>query len=130
MQRKTKVTERFKRPFKKRHASILHQPTNRVNKYLAQAIDARSVDREKTAHVNPVTLCFKDRQMERLFHSDSDTAFAAALAILLALLVVMGSVQAIILPRTFILLLLFLTAFSGNFLVSCLIIIFSVLHSV
>src|ERR1700761_6424078 len=50
--------------------------------------------------------------MERLFHSDSDNAFAAGLAILLGLLVVIGSVQAIILPRTLILLLLFLTAFA------------------
>jgi adenylate cyclase 1 len=111
-QRKTKVTERFKRPFKKRHASVLHQPTNRVNKYLAQAIEARSVDREKTAHVNTLTLCFKDRQMERLFHSDSDHAFAAALSLLLAILVVVGAIQFTILPRTVILLLLFLTAFA------------------
>lgn len=37
-QRKASVTERFKRPFKKRHASILHQTTNRTNKHLGQAV--------------------------------------------------------------------------------------------
>lgn len=59
-----KVTEKFKRPFKKRHSSIYHQPTNRVNKYLNQAIEARSVDREKSTHVNIFTLCFKDKNKE------------------------------------------------------------------
>lgn len=70
------------------------------------------MDLEKKAHVNSVTLCFRDRQMERIFHSDSDHAFASALAFLLAILVVLGAIQATILPRTFILLLLFLTAFA------------------
>jgi hypothetical protein len=59
-----KVTEKFKRPFKKRHSSVYHQPSNRVNKYLAQAIDARSVDREKSTHVSLATLCFKDHEKE------------------------------------------------------------------
>lgn len=34
-----KVTEKFKRPFKKRHSSVYHQPSNRVNKFLSQAIE-------------------------------------------------------------------------------------------
>ncbi|GBP87417.1 hypothetical protein EVAR_66059_1 [Eumeta japonica] len=59
-----KVTEKFKRPLKKRHSSVYHQPTNRVNKYLAQAIDARSVHREKATHVHLLTLCFKDTEKE------------------------------------------------------------------
>lgn len=59
-----KVTEKFKRPLKKRHSSVYHQPTNRVNKYLAQAIDARSVHREKATHVHLLTLCFKDIDKE------------------------------------------------------------------
>ncbi|VVC99301.1 unnamed protein product [Leptidea sinapis] len=62
--RKNKVTEKFKRPLKKRHSSVYHQPTNRVNKYLAQAIDARSVHREKSTHVHLLTLCFKDTDKE------------------------------------------------------------------
>ena len=37
------MTDKSKRPLKKRHASLhQHQPTNRVNKFLAQAIEARS----------------------------------------------------------------------------------------
>lgn len=59
-----KVTEKSKRPLKKRHSSVYHQPTNRVNKYLAQAIDARSVHREKATHVHLLTLCFKDADKE------------------------------------------------------------------
>lgn len=43
---------------------MYHQPSDRVNKYLAQAIDARSVDREKSTHVNLITLCFKDSNKE------------------------------------------------------------------
>lgn len=67
------MTEKFKRPFKKRHSSVYHpQPTNRVNKYLNQAIEARSVDREKSTHVNLFTLCFKDENKEKqVFHSNS-----------------------------------------------------------
>ncbi len=41
-------------------------PTNRVNKFLAQAIEARSIDQEKTNHVNLVSLCFRDSNKERL----------------------------------------------------------------
>ncbi|XP_044734406.1 Ca(2+)/calmodulin-responsive adenylate cyclase isoform X3 [Chrysoperla carnea] len=108
---KNKVTEKFKRPFKKRHSSIYHQPSNRVNKYLAQAIEARSVDREKSTHVNLATLYFKDRDKENQYHADIDVGFSSSLACSLVLLVLIGGVQALILPRTIILLLLFLTAF-------------------
>ncbi|XP_049823997.1 Ca(2+)/calmodulin-responsive adenylate cyclase-like isoform X2 [Aethina tumida] len=109
--RKNKVTEKFKRPFKKRHSSVYHQPSNRVNKYLAQAIEARSVDREKSTHVNLFTLCFKDSSKENQYHDDLDVGYSSALACALILLVLLGSLQAAVLPRTLILLLLFLTAF-------------------
>ncbi|CAH0554926.1 unnamed protein product [Brassicogethes aeneus] len=108
---KNKVTEKFKRPFKKRHSSVYHQPSNRVNKYLAQAIEARSVDREKSTHVNLFTLCFKDSNKENQYHDDLDVGYSSALACALILLVLLGSLQAAVLPRTLILLLLFLTAF-------------------
>ncbi|XP_023721061.1 Ca(2+)/calmodulin-responsive adenylate cyclase isoform X3 [Cryptotermes secundus] len=108
---KNKVTEKFKRPFKKRHSSVYHQPSNRVNKYLAQAIDARSVDREKSTHVNLATLCFKDHEKETQYHDDTDVGFSSSLACSLVLLLLIGGLQAVILPRTIILLLLFLTAF-------------------
>ncbi|CAG9862342.1 unnamed protein product [Phyllotreta striolata] len=106
-----KVTEKFKRPFKKRHSSVYHQPSNRVNKYLAQAIEARSVDREKSTHVNLITLCFKDRQKEDQYHNDIDVGYSSTLACALVLLVLLGTVQATILPRTTILFILFLVAF-------------------
>lgn len=61
-----KVTEKFKKPFRKRHSSVYHQPTNRVNKFLNQAIEARSIDREKSTLVNLFTLCFKDENKEKL----------------------------------------------------------------
>lgn len=126
------MTEKFKRPFKKRHSSVYHQPSNRVNKYLAQAIEARSVDREKSAHVNLFTLCFKDREKEShvshlrrhfptadvfiylfffQYHDDLDVGFSSSLVCALVLLVLLGSLQAAVLPMTIILLLLFLTAF-------------------
>ena len=41
------------------------QPVDRVNKYLNQAIIARSVDREKSEHVNYITLRFKKSQKEK-----------------------------------------------------------------
>ena len=59
------LSDKLKRPFKKRHNSLPHPPTSRVNKYLAQAIEARSVPREQAAHVSVVTLCFRDREKER-----------------------------------------------------------------
>jgi len=108
---KNKVTDKFKRPFKKRHSSVYHQPSNRVNKYLSQAIEARSVDREKSNHVNLVTLCFKDKDKENQYHTDVDGGFSNSLALSLMLLLLIGGLQAVILPRTIILLLLFLTAF-------------------
>ncbi|CAH1156233.1 unnamed protein product [Phaedon cochleariae] len=109
--RKNKVTEKFKRPFKKRHSSVYHQPSNRVNKYLAQAIEARSVDREKSTHVNLITLCFKDRHKENQYHDDLDVGYSSTLVCALVLLVLLGTLQATVLPRTIILLLLFLVAF-------------------
>ena len=42
-----------------------YQPTNRVNKFLSQAIEARSVDRETANHVNLFSLCFRDPEKER-----------------------------------------------------------------
>uniref|UniRef100_T1J6T7 adenylate cyclase n=1 Tax=Strigamia maritima TaxID=126957 RepID=T1J6T7_STRMM len=109
--KKTKVTDKFKRPFKKRHSSVYHQPTNRVNKYLAQAIEARSVDHEKSSHVSVITLCFRDKKREKLYHDDVDHSFASGMLCALILLILLGTVQVIILPKTVILMVLFITAF-------------------
>lgn len=71
------LSDKFKRPFKKRHSSLPHAPSNRVNKYLAQAIEARSVDREKSTHVSLVTLCFRDREKERDVSGMKDGSYDA-----------------------------------------------------
>ncbi|XP_047528233.1 Ca(2+)/calmodulin-responsive adenylate cyclase isoform X1 [Vanessa atalanta] len=109
-----KVTEKFKRPLKKRHSSVYHQPTNRVNKYLAQAIDARSVHREKATHVHLLTLCFKDVDKEAQYRASTDGGWAGSLSAALGALAAAGALQAAILPRTTILLLLFVTAFAWS----------------
>jgi adenylate cyclase 1 len=78
---------------------------------LAQAIEARSVDREKSTHVNLFTLCFKDSSKENQYHDDLDVGYSSSLVCALVLLVLLGVLQVTVLPRTIILLLLFLTAF-------------------
>lgn len=87
------MTEKFKRPFKKRHSSIYHQPTNRVNKYLSQAIEARSVDRDKSAHVRKITLRFRDRDKERQYHQDLDLGFSLAMGCSILLLILSAALQ-------------------------------------
>lgn len=106
-----KVTEKFKRPFKKRHSSVYHQPSNRVNKFLSQAIEARSVDREKSDHVNRFTLNFRENEKEKSYHQDFDFGFTMSMGCSLLLLCLSAGLQVSALPRTLILLLLFLTAF-------------------
>ncbi|XP_055618682.1 Ca(2+)/calmodulin-responsive adenylate cyclase isoform X2 [Toxorhynchites rutilus septentrionalis] len=108
---KNKVTDKFKRPFKKRHSSVYHQPSNRVNKFLSQAIEARSVDREKSVHVKRITLQFREKEKERQYHQDFDLGFTTAMGCSLLLLILSAGLQISALPRTLILLLLFLTAF-------------------
>jgi len=111
--KKLKISERFQFKLrKKRHGSSLpHQPSNRVNKFLSHAIEARSVDQEKASHVNSLTLCFRDSDKERQYQEDPDIGFPASLACSLILTLLLGGLQALVLPRTTILLLLFLTAF-------------------
>ncbi|XP_042877202.1 adenylate cyclase type 1-like isoform X5 [Penaeus japonicus] len=109
--KKSSLSDKFKRPFKKRLSSLPHTPSNRVNKYLAQAIDARSVDREKSTHVSLITLCFRDREKERNYHEEVDVGFGNSLLCSLFLLLFVASVQALVLPRTLLFLFLFLAAF-------------------
>lgn len=91
---------KIRKPFMKRHsASYHHQTSNRVNKYLSQAIEARSVDQEKSTHVNLITLCFKDSEKEASFHKEADSAFAASVLCSLILLLLIMTVQVAVLPR-------------------------------
>ncbi|XP_063359342.1 Ca(2+)/calmodulin-responsive adenylate cyclase-like isoform X3 [Cydia amplana] len=89
-------------------------PSNRVNKYLAQAIDARSVHREKATHVHLLTLCFKDAAKEGQYRASTDGGWAGSLGAALGAVAAAGALQAAILPRTTILLLLFVTAFAWS----------------
>ncbi|XP_074600208.1 uncharacterized protein LOC141854435 [Brevipalpus obovatus] len=110
LSKKQKVADKLRKPFKKRHSTVQHQATNRVNKYLAQAIEARSVDREKSTHVNPITLCFKDHLKERQYHDNRDYGFGMSMACALVIFILLTGVQVAILPRTLMLLGLFVIA--------------------
>ncbi|KAH7645383.1 ca/calmodulin-responsive adenylate cyclase-like [Dermatophagoides farinae] len=104
----------FRKPFKKRHSIIYHQQnatTNRVNKYLSQAIEARSVDQEKSTHVNLLTLCFKDEQKERQYGEEKDRGYLIALVCSLILLCLLTALEFIILSKTIILEILFVVTF-------------------
>lgn len=105
------MSDKLKKPFKKRHSNCPGRPTNRVNKYLSQAIEARSVDREKSTHVNLVTLCFRDKFKERMYHEEHDQGFGASLACTMAILILLAIVQVAVLPRTLILVVLFVASF-------------------
>ncbi|KAM8718990.1 hypothetical protein ACLKA7_011655 [Drosophila subpalustris] len=108
----SKVADKFKRPFRKRHSvAAHHQPTNRVNRFLSQAINARSVDCDKSEHVDRLTLRFRQNDKEREYHKDFDLGFTTAMGCSLLLLILGAALQVTALPRTLILLLLFLTAF-------------------
>lgn len=78
---------------------MYHQPMNRVNKYLSQAIEARSVDREKSDHVNMLTLFFKDWQKERQYQEEKDFGFGNSLACVMAVTLFLGILHSIVLPR-------------------------------
>ncbi|GBL98910.1 Ca(2+)/calmodulin-responsive adenylate cyclase [Araneus ventricosus] len=91
--------DKLRKPFKKRHSTVYHQPTSRVNKYLAQAIEARSVDQEKSTHVNVITLCFKDRLKEKQYYSEKDEGFANSMICCLSVLLLLGCLQAVVLTR-------------------------------
>lgn len=108
------MTEKFKRPFKKRHSSVYHQPTNRVNKFLSQAIEARSVDREKSVHVNRFTLRFRETDKEREYHQDLDLGFSTAMCCSLLLLILSAALQVIYQSSTFF---FFLQLINTNFFV-------------
>lgn len=103
----------LRKPFMKRHSAELRPlgKSNRVNKYLSQAIEGRSIDQEKSTHVNLLTLCFKDGEKERLYHEDKDTGFVTSLSAALVLLILITIVQVLVLPSTILLLLLSASAF-------------------
>ena len=56
-----------------------YQPTNRVNRFLSQAINARSVDCDKSEHVDRITLRFRESDKEREYRKDVDVGFTSAM---------------------------------------------------
>lgn len=96
----TDDNNKFRKPFKKRHSIVYHQgTTNRVNKYLSQAIEARSVDQEKSTHVNLATLCFKDKLKERQYGEEKDRGYLIAMACSLILLCLLTALEFVILSK-------------------------------
>ncbi|KAK7110092.1 hypothetical protein V1264_014020 [Littorina saxatilis] len=105
------VTDKLRNPFKDR-VSTSAQPMDRVNKYLAQALVARSIEQEKSNHVNFITLRFKDATKEDEYQEAPDFAFSGSLVCCMLLLMCMAGLQTVILPRTLLLLMLFLAGFT------------------
>ncbi|XP_013391106.1 uncharacterized protein LOC106159379 isoform X2 [Lingula anatina] len=104
------IADKLRRPImNKRHSP--ESSHNRVNRYLKQAIFARSMEREKSEHVNFFTLRFRKPEKERQYQLMKDVSFGTSLLCALIVLVCVSAVQLILLPRTLMLLLLFLLTF-------------------
>ncbi|XP_074658999.1 adenylate cyclase type 1-like [Tubulanus polymorphus] len=87
-------------------------PTDRVNKFLATAISARSIQREKTTQVNYVTLRFRHSKQERQYNKIGDESFGGSMACVLLVLLSLGLTQVLVLPRTVLLLILIMISFT------------------
>ncbi|NP_001191535.1 adenylate cyclase [Aplysia californica] len=108
--------------FRNRTSHTLHQdfsprqtlesPVDRVNKYLAQALTARSIEREKSNNVNFITLQFKNKDKEKGYQDTEDFTFSSSLLCTLVMLVLIAGLQVIILPRTLLLLMMFILGFA------------------
>ncbi|CAH1788384.1 unnamed protein product [Owenia fusiformis] len=105
----TKSTDSYRKQNKKRQTT--DQSTNRVNKYLAQAISIGSIGTAMSHHANVVTLRFKSEVREKRYSTTKDNTFPCSMVCTLLLLICLAVMQAVILPRTVLLLLLFLAAF-------------------
>ncbi|XP_045170613.2 Ca(2+)/calmodulin-responsive adenylate cyclase-like [Mercenaria mercenaria] len=104
------VTDKLRKAFKERHSNK-PTPVDRVNKYLNQAITARSVEREKSEHVNYVTLRFRNSDKEKLYQAMDDFAFSSSMICSMLMLICTAALNTVMLPRTLLLLMLFLATF-------------------
>ena len=57
------------------------------------AIEARSIDREKSVHVNQFTLRFREAEKERLYHQDFDLGFTCSILCSFFLLILSAGLQ-------------------------------------
>ncbi|XP_059175219.1 adenylate cyclase type 1-like isoform X2 [Physella acuta] len=87
-------------------------PADRVNKYLSQALTARSIEREKSNNIHFLTLAFTSPDKEHGYQATEDLTFGCSLVCSLVILVMMVALQVVILPRTYLLLMLFIIAFA------------------
>nr|AQT03385.1 adenylate cyclase [Perinereis aibuhitensis] len=108
-----KPGEKIRKSAKKRGtASLQRSGTDRVNSQLSQAIATRTLRKDKRQQVNPFTLRFKKSHHERMYQHREDSSFATSMLCCLVTLVCAATLQAVVLPRTLLLLVLFLVTFS------------------
>ncbi|GFS18456.1 adenylate cyclase [Elysia marginata] len=93
-------------------SETVESPADRVHKYLAQALTARSIEREKSNNVNFFTLRFNNKDKEKGYQAAEDISFSFSLVCTLIMVVLISALQVIILPRTLLLLMLFILAFA------------------
>ncbi|KAK3101048.1 hypothetical protein FSP39_000561 [Pinctada imbricata] len=106
------VTDKLRRAFQGgRHSAKPDSTTESVNKYINSALEARDLEKEKREQVNGLTLRFKSSLKEKLYQNTSDFAFSNSMICALVLLICAAGVQTVILPRTLLLLMLFLASF-------------------
>ncbi|GFN85380.1 adenylate cyclase [Plakobranchus ocellatus] len=103
--------ERQSKAFRNRQEPV-ESPADRVHKYLAQALTARSIEREKSNNVNFITLRFKNREKEKGYQAAEDISFSFSLVCTLIMVILISALQVFILPRTLLLLMLFILAFA------------------
>ncbi|CAL1546763.1 unnamed protein product [Lymnaea stagnalis] len=108
-------TEKPNKALRNRYDNLLkmvESPVDRVNKYLAQALTARSIEREKSNNIHFLTLNFTNKDKENGYQATEDITFGCSLVCTLIMLVLMVGLQVVILPRTYLLLILFIVAFA------------------
>lgn len=64
-----------------------------LKRFFLAAIEARSIDREKSVHVNQFTLRFRESEKERLYHQDFDLGFTCSILCSFFLLILSAGLQ-------------------------------------
>ncbi|XP_028968306.1 Ca(2+)/calmodulin-responsive adenylate cyclase [Galendromus occidentalis] len=100
--KKNKIT-RLREAFR-RGSSLSNQPTSRINRFLSQALNARSNENEGSNHINPITLWFDKFEMERRYQRDRDPCLVSSLVVALCISIILSCIHLLILPGTVLLL--------------------------
>ncbi|KAH9492112.1 hypothetical protein Btru_026986 [Bulinus truncatus] len=72
---------------------MAESPVDRVNKYLAQALTARSIEREKSNNIHFLTLSFTSHEKETGYQATEDIAFGCSLVCTLIMTLLMVALQ-------------------------------------